>query len=142
MKRIMLFLNIFTLSALKLPVIVFIFIFLAIGGTDAIAGNTVTYEGTIQGLDCVHYKRNCPEDDLSMYIALEKDFVLLSPTGSHYLLPNLDRHIKIRYLTKPVRIRGELKGDSIWVNILEAKEGEHFKPVWSWEEQRKVEEAH
>ena len=76
-----------------------------------------------------------------MYIALKSDFVLLSPDGSHFLLPNLGKQIKIRYLTKPVRIRGELKGDSIWVNELEAKQGEHFKPVWNWEEQRKVEES-
>ena len=116
MKRIIHFLYLITRPVLKPPVSVFIFIFLAIGATGTIAGNTVTYEGTIQGLDCVHYKRNCPEDNLSMYIALEKDFVLLSKTGSHYLLPNLDRHIKIRYLTKPVRIRGKLKGDRIWVD--------------------------
>ena len=138
----MFFLKIFTLLPLKLLVITFVFIFLAISSTEAIADNTVTYEGTIQGLDCVHYNKNCPEDDLGMYIALERDFVLLSPTGSHYLLPNLDRHIKIRYLTKPVRISGELKGDSIWVNTLEAKEGERFKHVWNWDEQRKDEEAH
>jgi hypothetical protein len=81
------------------------------------------------------------KDDLDMYIALKSDFVLLSPDGSHFLLPNLGKQIKIRHLTKPVRIRGEFKGDSIWVNELEAKQGEHFKPVWNWEEQRKVEES-
>ena len=126
----------------RLRVLAFAISLLSIGVTGVFAENIVTYEGTIQGLDCVHYKKDCPEDELSMYIALEKDFVLLSPAGSHFLLPNLDRQIKIRYLTKPVRISGELKGDSIWVNTLEAKEGERFKPVWDWDEQRKVEEAH
>ena len=40
-----------------------------------------------------------------------------------------------------VMISGIQKGSSIWVNKLEVKEGQHFKTVWDWVEQRKVEEA-
>jgi len=46
----------------------------------------VTYEGTIQGLNCVHYQKKCPGEDLDMYIALEHDFVLLLPDGRHFVL--------------------------------------------------------
>jgi hypothetical protein len=40
-----------------------------------------------------------------------------------------------------VIISGTQKGRSIWVNKLEVKEGQHFKTVWGWVEQLKVEEA-
>ena len=47
-----------------------------------IAAEQITFEGTFQGANCVHYKMNCPEDDV--HIALEHDFVLLLPDGSHW----------------------------------------------------------
>ena len=65
----------------------------------ALAEKLITFEGTIQGLNCVHYQQKCPEENLDMYIALEHDFVLLLPDGSHFVLPNLDRGIKARYIT-------------------------------------------
>ena len=103
----------------NLLVFVLVFSFLVINTESGIAGNTVTYEGTIQGLDCVHYKKKCPEEDLDMYISLERDFVLLSTDGRHFLLPNIDRHIKVKYLTKAVRISGNQKESSILVNKFE-----------------------
>ena len=102
----------------------------------------VTYEGTIQGLNCIHYQQKCPEKDLDMYIALEHDFVLLLPDGRHFVLPNIDRGIKTRYLTKDVRIRGQQKGTTIWVEKLEAREGQQYELIWDLQEQQKIEEAH
>jgi len=102
----------------------------------------VTYEGTIQGLNCIHYQQKCPEEDLDMYIALEHDFVLLLPDGRHFVLPNIDRGIKTRYLTKDVRIRGQQKGTTIWVEKLEAREGQQYELIWDLQEQQKIEEAH
>jgi hypothetical protein len=100
-----------------------------------------TYDGTIQGLNCVHYQLKCPEEDLDMYIALEHDFVLLLNDGRHFVLPNLDRGIKARYLTKDVRIRGQQKGTTIWVEQLEVKDGQRYRLVWDREKQRKIGEA-
>ena len=102
----------------------------------------VIYEGTIQGLNCIHYQQKCPEKDLDMYIALEHDFVLLLPDGRHFVLPNIDRGIKTRYLTKDVRIRGQQKGTTIWVEKLEAREGQQYELIWDLQEQQKIEEAH
>ena len=109
--------------------------------TMGMAEELVTYEGTIQGLNCVHYKQKCPEEDLDMYIALEHDFVLLLPDGRHFVLPNLDRGIKARYLTKDVRIGGNQKGTTIWVEQIEVKEGQRYRLVWDLQKQRKIEEA-
>ncbi|UCD78458.1 MAG: hypothetical protein JSW26_24095 [Desulfobacterales bacterium] len=102
------------------------------------AGKTMTWEGTIQGLNCTHFQRECPKDDLDMYIALENDFVLVTPDGRHYLLPNLSVLIKARYLTRNVRVTAEQKvGDSIWVENLEVKKDHAYETVWNYAEQER-----
>ena len=106
-----------------------------------LAAESVTYDGTMQGLNCVHYGKKCPEEDLDMYIAMEHDFVLRLPDGSHFVLPNLDRGIKTRYLTKDVRIRGKQEGTTLWVEQLLIKRGQRYRVVWDAERQRKIEEA-
>lgn len=102
------------------------------------AAELVSYEGTIQGANCVHNKTRCPEDNLDAHIALEQDFLLLLPNDKHYFLPNLDRAIKARYVTKAVRISGEQEGDSIWVDSLEVKEGSKYRRVWSLKQQQEM----
>jgi len=109
-----------------------------ITATSAFAGESMAWEGTIQGLNCTHYQMECPKDDLDMYIALENDFVLVTPDGRHFLLPNLNVLIKARYLTQHVRIIGEQKGDdSIWVKNLEVKKDHTYKTVWNKKGEKK-----
>jgi len=106
--------------------------------TSALAVESKTWEGTIQGLNCTHYHKECPKDDLDMYIALEHDFVLVTPDGRYYLLPNLSVLIKARYLTQQVRITGEPKeSDCIWVENLEVKRGQAYKQVWNYAQQQR-----
>jgi hypothetical protein len=106
--------------------------------TSAFAEKSMMWEGTIQGLNCTHYQKPCPQSDLDMYIALEHDFVLLTPDGHHYLLPNLSVLIKARYLTKQVRISGKMKGESsIRVENLEVKRDHTYETVWNFAEQER-----
>lgn len=100
------------------------------------AEKNVSYEGTLQGAMCVHYKKECPEDDA--HIALENDFVLLLSKGKHYFLPNLNRAVKARHVGEPVRISGKQEGHEIWVENLDVKKGNTYRNVWSWEEQQKL----
>jgi len=100
------------------------------------AGKDVAYEGTLQGASCVHYKRECPDDEA--HLALEHDFVLLLPDGKHYFLPNLSRVTKARYATREVRISGEIEDHEIWVDRLEVKEGDKYREVWSWKQQQEM----
>jgi hypothetical protein len=116
--------------------LVLIFILSLIIPSFVIAAERVTYEGTLQGASCVHYKKKCPEEDA--HIALEHDFVLLLPDGEHYFLPNLNRAIKARYVGKPVRISGELENHEIWVDSLDVKKGNAYGNVWSWEKQQEI----
>ena len=64
--------------------------------------------------------------------------MLLLSDGRYFLLPNLDRHIKSKYLTMNVRVSGEQKSDSIWVERLEVKESDQYRQVWSWKQQQKM----
>ncbi len=100
------------------------------------AGKDVTYEGTLQGANCVHYKLECPEDEA--HITMEHDFVLLLPNGDHYFLTNLSRITKARYATRSVRVSGEIKDHEIWVDKLEVKEGSQYRQVWSWKQQQEM----
>ena len=103
--------------------------------SPSMAGKQVTLEGVVQGSSCVHYKIVCPADEA--HFAMESDFVLLMDDGSHYLLSNLSRITKSRYVTQAVKITGEKKGNEIWVTELAVKKNGKFKTDWSWEEQQK-----
>lgn len=107
------------------------------GAARAETKENVAYEGTIQGLNCVFNHTKCPTHDLDMYIALESDFVLVLPDGRFFLLHNIDRILKARYLTRQVRVRGQQKGNIIWVDNLEVKEGNEYKTVWNYAEQER-----
>lgn len=100
------------------------------------AEERVSYEGTLQGASCVHFKKKCPADEA--HIALEHDFVLVLSNGDHYFLPNLNRAIKARYVGKPIRIEGELEDHGIWVNRLDVKKGATYANVWSWKRQQEL----
>lgn len=126
--------NLITVYTFLIPAVIFIFS-LIIPAT-VIAGERVSYEGTLQGASCVHYKKKCPENDA--HIAIEHDFVLLLPNGEHYFLPNLNRAIKARYVAKPVQISGDLENHEIWVDRLDVKKGNKYTSVWSWKEQQEL----
>jgi len=96
------------------------------------------FEGIIQGANCVHNKTGCPESPSDAHIAAEHDFVLLLPDGDHYFLLNLDRAIKAKYITMPVRVVGKIQGHGIWVHTLEVKKSDKYKQVWSFEEQQRI----
>jgi hypothetical protein len=63
---------------------------------------------------------------------------LLLPDGDHYFLLNLDRAIKAKYVTLPVRVLGRIQGHGIWVHTFEVKKGGKYKQVWSFEEQQEI----
>ena len=128
--------NLVTMDCHHLLAVALVIVVSLIVSTSAIGEETVTFEGTFQGAACVHYKKDCPDDDA--HIAVEHDFVLLLLNGKHYFLPNLNRAVKARYLAKKVRIRGGLEGSEIWVDSLDVKKGGSYINVWSWEKQQQL----
>jgi len=129
-------LNLNTIAGNYFLIPVLILIFSLIIPATVRAEERVSYEGTLQGASCVHYKKKCPDDDA--HIAVEHDFVLLLPNGNHYFLPNLNRAIKARYVGKPIRISGSAEDHEIWVDRLDVKKGATYSNVWSWDKQREL----
>jgi hypothetical protein len=101
----------------------------------ASSAEEVTYEGTVQGLNCTYYSKPCPTEDLDIYAALEQDFVLVRPDGKFFLLPNISVLVKARHLTEKVRVRGLRDGTSIWVENLEVQKNGDWETIWNLKKQ-------
>lgn len=92
-----------------------------------------TLEGHMEGLNCVFQGHLCPVDNLDPHIALEPDFVLYRENVEYYLLLNIPRVVKAKYVGKPIRVTGEVqvKYKAINVDKLEVKRSGKYKMVWS-----------
>jgi hypothetical protein len=109
----------------------------ALAATQARAGEKVKMEGTIQGIKCTHYKKECVDSD--KFITMEPDFVLVVPNGEYYFIPNLSRSVKVRHAYRKVVVQGERKGQEIWVDRLDELDGKKRKTPSSWDWSREDE---
>lgn len=97
------------------------------------AAGATRHDGWMQGYNCVTHGHKCPVDSLDPHLTLEPDFVLMLKDGDYFLLPNIDRIIKARYVHKPIRVIGDVnpKYKAIDVDKLQVKVGDSYKTVWS-----------
>jgi hypothetical protein len=109
----------------------------ALAATQARAGEKVKMEGTIHGIKCTHYKKECVDSD--KFITMEPDFVLVVPNGEYYFIPNLSRSVKVRHAYRKVVVQGERKGQEIWVDRLDELDGKKRKTPSSWDWSREDE---
>lgn len=102
--------------------------------------DTETIEGTINGLKCAIEGLVCPIDKLDPMIEAESDFVLQRPDGTFYLLPNVGRRLKTRYVLDTVRITGEVspKYNAIDVQKFEVKRNGDYRTVWTPEMEARI----
>jgi len=116
-------------SILKL---VFLAAALAIALPDSVPA-AQTLSGEIQGFSCLVAGTRCPKDNMDPHLMLESDFVLLLGNGDYYLLPNIAREVKAKYLGKEAKVSGKIndKYRAIMVDTLEIKDGATFNTVWS-----------
>jgi len=110
--------------------VLFISIALILPGSALAARSTV--EGIIAGANCVAIKGTCPMKAGDAHLALERDFVLSSADGKYFFLPNISRSMKTSYVNKPVRITGELNGQSLLAATIEIKDNGSYREVWNW----------
>ena len=89
--------------------------------------------GQIQGFNCLVAGTKCPSDNMDPHLMLESDFVLLLANSDYYLLPNLSRAVKAKYLGKNVKVTGKTndKYRAIMVEVLKVEARNDFKTVWS-----------
>lgn len=95
--------------------------------------NAATLTGIINGYECAHEGEACPINAGDPHLLLESDFVLQTPDGEHYLLPNLHRDLKIRYVLRQVQVTGRLseRYHSVDVDELRVKQDSTYETVWS-----------
>ena len=98
-----------------------------------------TVEGRIQGYNCVVHGHRCPIDTLDPHLMLEPDFAGIVNDGNYWLMPNIARHVKAKYVHNTIRVTGELnsKYNSIEVDKLEVKKNGSYATVWSKEMMRR-----
>ena len=99
----------------------------------ASAKTTNSFDGWMQGYNCATHGHKCPVDRLDPHLALEPDFVLMLDDGDYFLLPNIVRIVKAKYVHKPIRVIGDVnpKYKAIDVDKLQVKDGNSYKTVWS-----------
>ncbi len=97
------------------------------------AKTATTIDGWMQGYNCVNQGHKCPVDALDPHLALEPDFVLYLENGEYFLLPNIHRIIKAKYVHHEIRVTGKKnpRYATIDVNTLQVKKGDRFITVWS-----------
>jgi hypothetical protein len=98
-------------------------------------------EGKMNGLHCAQEGIVCPIEDLDAVIALESDFVVTTPDGKFYLIPNVDRAVKDRYILQDVRVKGTLhpRYQSIVADEFQVKNDDgSYRTAWSPELQERV----
>ena len=125
------------LNIYKIAAVFIISAALIVPGVAFAKTHTTTLEGTIEGALCVLSGKKCPPDDLDTHLLIENNFVLLASDGKYFYLPNISRKVKLRYVGKDIRITGQVKGESIIVDTLEAKERGKYKLIWSKEKQKR-----
>jgi hypothetical protein len=104
-----------------------------------LANAATTIEGKMNGIHCATEGDTCPLDRLDPHIALEPDFVVQQPDGQYYLIINLDRAVKARYVLDDVRVTGEVnpKYNAVNAQKLEVKKEGSYKTVWTLELQER-----
>jgi hypothetical protein len=100
---------------------------------------SMTVEGWIQGYNCVVHGHRCPIDTLDPHLMLEPDFALIVNNGNYWLMPNIARNVKAKYVHNAIRVTGDLnsKYNSIDVDKLEVKKNGSYTTVWSKEMMRR-----
>jgi len=104
-----------------------------------VARASKTVEGWIQGYNCVVHGHRCPIDTLDPHLMLEPDFALIVDNGNYWLMPNIARNVKAKYVHSAIRVTGDLnsKYNSIDVDKLEVKKNGSYTTVWSKEMMRR-----
>jgi hypothetical protein len=93
-----------------------------------------TFEGTIEGADCIINGTHCAENRKDPHLCMVRNFVLLTVDGEYYFLPNLDRSLKMSCYKQNVIIDGRRSGKTIRVSTLNREGANGYRCIWDWEE--------
>lgn len=89
-----------------------------------------TFEGTIQGANCVINGINCAEDTTDPHLCMEKNFILVAEGGEYFFLPNLYRSLKKSCYKQNVKVAGKRNGKTIRVDTLDVQKADEYRRIW------------
>ncbi|WP_320040226.1 hypothetical protein [uncultured Desulfobacter sp.] len=89
-----------------------------------------TFEGTIQGADCVINDAYCAEDRTDPHLCMEKNFILVTEGKEYFFLPNLYRSLKESCYKQNVRVTGKRSGKAIRVDTLDVQKAGEYRRIW------------
>ncbi len=92
-----------------------------------------TITGTLTGFTCFVQGYTCPLDKKDPMLALENDFVLVTPEGNHYFLTNLGLSLKASHALETITVTGDVDERYKSIKVKELKVED--KVVWSQEMQ-------
>ncbi|BBO85446.1 hypothetical protein DSCO28_60120 [Desulfosarcina ovata subsp. sediminis] len=92
-----------------------------------------TFEGTIEGADCIINGTNCAKSSKDPHLCMVRNFVLVTADGEYYFLPNLHRSLKMHCYKQNVIIDGRRNGKTIRVNTLDLEGANGYQCIWDWE---------
>lgn len=89
-----------------------------------------TFEGSIQGADCVINGLHCAEDRTDSHLCMEENFILVAKGGEYFFLPNLYRSLKESCYKQNVRVTGKRDGKAIRVDTLDVQKADKYCRIW------------
>ncbi|MBI2486365.1 MAG: hypothetical protein HYW01_05295 [Deltaproteobacteria bacterium] len=112
-----------------------------LGSFTAFAAST-TVEGKINGFIHAMNGYKCPLENMEAHIALEPDLVLVTPDNTIYVIANLKKEIKSRYLCEDLKVTGTVDKEKeiIIADNFEVKKDGKWKTVWSVKDEKKARE--
>ena len=93
-----------------------------------------TFEGSIQGADCVINGINCAESRKDPSLCMERNFILVTEGGEYFFLPNLYRSVKESCYKQNVRVTGKRSGKAIRVDNLDLQKTDGYSTIWNRKE--------
>lgn len=90
-------------------------------------------EGVVKGLNCAVRGISCPIDKQDPVVATERTFVVVTGSGTYYLVPNLDRAVLARHFDENVRLTGKVnsKYKTITADTLQVKQNGKWVTAYS-----------
>lgn len=104
--------------------------------------SAATVQGKMNGISCAVAGVFCPIDKADPLVALESDFVVQTPDGTFYLIPNVDRAVKARVVLEDVIVTGDINDryKTIDAEKLEVERDGSMKTVWTQKMQDELRE--
>jgi hypothetical protein len=94
-----------------------------------VANAETTLTGKLTGITCLVQGYICPIDKADPMINLEREFVLVTPSGDYYLLSNIGLGLQAKYALEVVDVTGVVNPKYKSIKVSKISKGDNV--VWS-----------